>query len=347
MAPSHETIDGTDVYGPGTFIDKDVLPVPQDARRVLEYLAAQTPFFTQDKSAWNTVHFEGQPDPVIPGPMKAPVVAAALHAMCGVVANELLELRDGKPLNDSRVTVNTDHAGLWLGSTFTTSIDGSDISSLARSGKLSSLFDRDFEQGFRKGIAGRTTAIYRTKDPKVWYQLHGSLDARKTLESMGIDSSVTFNTPREYYDYIQSHVREWSPDELEMHNVRHGLCGSICYTPDGWRKTEFGKQLGKHPLVNLTHESYACPTPAIPLPKPVADRRPLVGIKVLEMVRIIAGPTIGTTLASFGADVIRVNCSRLVDLNVRLDWCLDSALAAHTKVLSGFATCSKCRQEND
>jgi crotonobetainyl-CoA:carnitine CoA-transferase CaiB-like acyl-CoA transferase len=34
------------------------------------------------------------------------------------------------------------------------------------------------------------------------------------------------------------------------------------------------------------------------------------------MVRIIAGPTVGVILASFGADVIRVNCSRLADLNV-------------------------------
>lgn len=318
MALSHETVPGTDIYGPGTFIDKHALPVPEDTQRVFQYLAAQTPFFTQDKSVWDTVHFEGQPEPMIPGPIKAPVVAAALHAMCGVVANELLELRDGKPLKDSRVTVNTDHAGLWLGSTFTTSINGSDISSLARSGKLSSLFDRDFEQGFGKGIAARTTAIYRTKDTKVWYQLHGSLDAKKTLDSMGIDSSVTFHTPREYYDYIQRHVREWSPDELEMHNVRHGLCGSICYTPAAWRKTEFGKQLAKHPLVNLTHESYACPTPAVTLPEADTDKRPLAGIKVLEMVRIIAGPTIGATLASFGADVIRVNCSRLADLNVGL-----------------------------
>jgi crotonobetainyl-CoA:carnitine CoA-transferase CaiB-like acyl-CoA transferase len=35
-------------------------------------------------------------------------------------------------------------------------------------------------------------------------------------------------------------------------------------------------------------------------------------------VRIIAGPTVGVILASFGADVIRVNCSRLADLNVSI-----------------------------
>ncbi|KAB8078752.1 CoA-transferase family III domain-containing protein [Aspergillus leporis] len=316
MAFSHETTPGTDVYGPGTYIDKKVLPVPEDARRVFEYLASTTPGFTQNKEAWNTVRFEGCPDPMIPGSIKAPVVAAALHAMCGVVANELLEIRDGRPASEGSVMVNTDQAAIWLGSALTSHINGSDIKSLVEAGKLGSLFDRDYEQGFGKGLASRATAIYQTKDPNVWYQLHGSLNANHVLETMGIDTSVIFDSPSEYYDYIQKHVRQWSPDELEMHNVRHGLCGSICYTPGSWRKTEMGKQLAKHPFVNYTHETYAVPTPQQPLPKISTDQRPLAGIKVLEMVRIIAGPTIGVTLAAFGADVIRVNCSRLPDLNV-------------------------------
>ena len=77
-----------------------------------------------------------------------------------------------------------------------------------------------------------------------------------------------------------------------------------------------GKTLNMHPLVSFEEQRYAKPTPAVPLVKNPSDRRPLAGIKVLEMVRIIAGPQIGVTLASYGADVIRVNCSRLVDLNV-------------------------------
>lgn len=313
----HQTLSGNDIYGPGTYIDKDVLPVPEDARRVFELLATRTPGFTDDRALWETVKFEGRPEPMIPGPMKSPVVSAALHAMCGLVGNELLELRDGTPAKDSSVTVNTDHAGIWLGSTFTAYVNGSDISTLARNRTLSTIFQRDFEQGFGVGpLAGRATALYPTKDPKVWYQLHGSLDASKTLTSMGIDMNVPLGSFAEGYDYIRQHVQRWSADELEMHNVRHGLCGSICYSPEGWRKTEMGKRLAEHPLVNYTHESYARPTPPIPLPSS-PDRRPLAGIKVLEMVRIISGPTVGVTLASFGADVIRVNCSRLPDLNVR------------------------------
>ncbi|KAJ6084219.1 alpha methylacyl-CoA racemase [Penicillium sp. IBT 16267x] len=52
-----------------------------------------------------------------------------------------------------------------------------------------------------------------------------------------------------------------------------------------------------------------------PVPCPPSDRLPWAGIKVVELVRIIAGPVIGATLAALGADVIRVNCSRLPDIN--------------------------------
>lgn len=54
MAISHETVSGTDVYGPGTFIDKNVLPVPQDARRAFEILASRTPGFNKNKDALDT-----------------------------------------------------------------------------------------------------------------------------------------------------------------------------------------------------------------------------------------------------------------------------------------------------
>ncbi|KAJ5090592.1 CoA-transferase family III [Penicillium argentinense] len=312
---AHETVQGDSVYGPGTYIDKTVLSVPEDAQRILKLLASRTPGFNQDPAFLDTVKFEGRPTPMIPGPLKAPVLSAALHAMCGLVANELLEIRDGTSVKDASVTVNTDHAGMWLGKTFTAYVNGEDISTLARRRALSKIFDRDFEQGFGVGpLAGRATALYPTKDYNVWYQLHGSLDASKTLKSMGIDMDVPLKDFKEGYDYIREHIQKWSPDELEMHNVRHGLCGSICYSPGGWRETEMGKRLAEYPLVNYTHESYARPTPAVPLPI-LPDRRPLAGIKVLEMVRIIAGPTVGVTLASLGADVIRVNCSKLPDLN--------------------------------
>jgi crotonobetainyl-CoA:carnitine CoA-transferase CaiB-like acyl-CoA transferase len=45
----------------------------------------------------------------------------------------------------------------------------------------------------------------------------------------------------------------------------------------------------------------------------MADKRPLAGIKVVELARIIAATATGATLASMGAEVIRVNSSKLKD----------------------------------
>jgi len=55
-----------------------------------------------------------------------------------------------------------------------------------------------------------------------------------------------------------------------------------------------------------------------PVPFPNADSsgklRPLAGVRVIEMCRIIAGPAIGRTLAEYGADVIKVTAPHLSDV---------------------------------
>ncbi|OQE40135.1 hypothetical protein PENCOP_c006G02570 [Penicillium coprophilum] len=315
MAHLHKTTPSADMYGPGTFMDTEFIPAPQDTARIFDYIAKNTPGFTQDKKLWDTVKFEGSELPIIPGPFKAPLIAAALHAMCGVVAHEIVEDRDGTLARSQQVTVNTDHAGIWLGKIFAASVEGKEVSELVKSGQLSTLFQRDFDQGcMATPIRQRTTAIYKTKTPGVWYQLHGSLDPIPVLQSMGIDPDYPAKTLDEAYDYISRHVEQWTADELEMHNIKNGFCGSICFTPQGWSDTLMGKRLADHPLVCYSRQSHAIPTPPTPLPNITEDSRPLAGIKVIELVRIIAGPVIGNILAAFGADVIRVNCSRLTDL---------------------------------
>ncbi|KAJ5631490.1 alpha methylacyl-CoA racemase [Penicillium longicatenatum] len=286
-------IPSPEVYGAGSFIDKDPLPIPEDARRIFKLLAQATPGFTKDPKQWETVQFEGSPEPIVP-------VAAALHAMCGVVGNEIINDRDGENTSQ-RVTINTDHAALWLGTVGFVKLNGMDLPEMARTGKLSSVYKTDFEKGaFSAPLRVRTTANYPTKTPGVW-QSDWILKCPATHQ--------------EAYDIISKRVQQFGADELEMKMVKLGLCGNIVYTPQGWRETEMSKQLSRHPLVNYKPQSHAIPTLPAPIPRLPADRRPLAGIKMVELVRIIAGPVIGTTLAALGADVIRVNCSRLPDIN--------------------------------
>ncbi|KAJ3535108.1 hypothetical protein NM208_g7269 [Fusarium decemcellulare] len=282
-------VSGADIYGPGTWIDFEALPVPDDARRLFKVLAEATPGFTKDAATLNTVSF--------------------------TVANELLELRDGQT-SSRTASVDTDHAAFWLGSVGMSKRNGQTVREIAKEGKLaSSIFPKDLEGDiFGTPLRLRATANYETKDNGVWFQLHGSLGADRVLQTIGIDPSQECSSADEAYQVIANHVRKFGAHELEMMHLVQGLCGSICYTPAGWNQTRMAKDLSKHPLINYKQQTHAVPTPAIPLPVS-ADKRPLAGIKVVELVRIIAGPVIGTTLAALGADVIRVNCGRLPDFN--------------------------------
>nr|RBQ87620.1 hypothetical protein FVER53263_00021 [Fusarium verticillioides] len=309
-----QIVSGADIYGQGSWIDSQAPPVPDDACRLLKMLAEATPGSTKDLAVLNTVAFTGSSDTIVPGPLKSAVIAAALHAMSGIVANELFELRDGES-SSRTVSVNTDHAAFWLGSVGMTRRNGQTVQDLGKDGKLGAIFPKDLQGDiFGTPLRLRATANYETKDEGVWFQLHGSLGADPVLQTIGIDPSLECSSNDEATRVIAEHVRKFGAHELEMMYLVQGLCGSICYTPGGWKQTRMAKDLAKHPLINYKLQTHAVPTPAIPLPVS-ADKRPLAGIKVVELVRIIAGPVIGTTLAALGADVIRVNCSRLPDFN--------------------------------
>ncbi|CAI0644307.1 unnamed protein product [Colletotrichum noveboracense] len=305
-----------DIYGPGTFTDKTFTSVPEDTERIFRLIASQTPGFTQDERILSKVQFTGESYPVIPGPIKATSVAAALHAMTGVLADEILTLRGAK--NDERqITVNTTHAAIWFGCIATAFLDGVDVVSLVKQGKLKELLP-DWERGWTDTpLKYRATGLYPTSVPEVWYSLHGSMNAEPVLRSIGVDPSTPAKTPEEAARLIAQHTSKLSPEKMEMTNLLNGFCGSVCFTPKQWRESEMGRSLSRHPLVNVQKQEQAIPTPPVAFPPlDPNDKRPLAGVKVVEMTRVIAGPQIGTILAAYGADVIRVNPPHLPDINI-------------------------------
>ncbi|KAF4461543.1 hypothetical protein FALBO_11653, partial [Fusarium albosuccineum] len=161
---------------------------------------------------------------------------------------------------------------------------------------LAAIFPKDLEGDiFGTPLRLRATANYETKDDGVWFQLHGSLGADRVLQTIGIDPSQECSSDDEADQVFAEHVRKFGAHELEMTHL-----------------TRMAKDLSKHPLINYKQQTHAAPAPVIHLPVSV-DKRLLAGVKVVELVRIIVGPVIGTTLAALGADVIRVNCGRLPD----------------------------------
>ncbi|KAF7514927.1 hypothetical protein G7054_g14890 [Neopestalotiopsis clavispora] len=305
-----------DVYGPGSYTDRTFVPVTKDTERIFRLIAAQTPGFTQDEKLLSKVKFVGEDFPVIPGPLKAVSVAASLHAMAGVVADEILAIRGVK--DDNReITVNTTHAAFWFGCIATAFVGGEDVVSLTKQGKLKQIVP-DFEQGWTATpLRYRTTGLYPTANPDVWYSLHGSMNAAPVLRSIGIDPETPVKSNQEAAELIAKHTSQLTPEKLEFNNLLNGLCGSVCFSPKEWNESEMGKSLAAHPFVNVKAQTQAIPTASVAFPPlDPSDKRPLAGVKVVEMTRVIAGPQIGTMLASFGADVIRVNPPHLPDINI-------------------------------
>lgn len=300
---------GAESYGPGTHVDQSFLPLAEECRRLLRLFAARTPGFTKDETLLNGVRFIGDELPCIPGPIKSQAVTAVLHAMVGIVGLEILHLRGDTSTTATHVDIN--HAGLYPATPALVHVDGQTGPPVIRLSTVPQ-WDKDRQSG--SSLVYRSTAIYETADEGVWYQLHGSLDSWKMLAllDIGQDLDAEIRSDDAAYDLIQQRVRRYCALEIEQLMLHHGFSGNIVHSPRAWLNTEMGKSLARHPLINYSRQVHCGDLPPTPF-STLQDKRPLAGIKVVELTRIIAGAAAGAALASMGAQIIRVNSSKLKD----------------------------------
>ena len=161
--------------------------------------------------------------------------------------------------------------------------------------------------------------LYETKTPGEYYHIHGSLDATKTLEMLGLPAfAPDFTGYRECIDKIEAAVKQFTVQELEQKNQQQGQAGIPVLTWSDFQRTSHGKALKSLPPLTVTAaETVTPPVPFDPhssVENLRGSRHALSGIKVIEMCRVIAGPTIGRLLAAHGATVLKVTCPSLPDV---------------------------------
>lgn len=140
--------------------------------------------------------------------------------------------------------------------------------------------------------------FYKTKDGRHFF-IHGVLPhlAAGTLKVLGLDAAT--------YESVGRAVAQWDARDLEDELARAGMCGAFARLPAEWDAEAQGAAIAPGGPVEIIRIGAA---PAEPLPP---AQRPLDGVRVLDLTRILAGPTCGRTLAEHGADVLLVSSPKL------------------------------------
>jgi crotonobetainyl-CoA:carnitine CoA-transferase CaiB-like acyl-CoA transferase len=220
-----------------------------------------------DASALDAVTLTGD-EPQLPSSFRVAAAAQASIAAAGLAAANIWQLRSGQSQN---VAVDMRHAVVECRSERYLRVDGK---------PPGPAWD---------AIAG----IYKTRDNR-FVRLHTNFRHHR-------DAVCKVLACKPERDEVQAALMQWDAEAFEIAAYAGGCVVAMMRSQEEWSALPHAKALAELPLVSIEKIGEAAPKPW------AQGDRPLAGVRVLDLSRVIAGPVAGRTLAAHGADVLLIS----------------------------------------